>query len=588
MAQNVTVAGASYLDVPAVELPKTGGGTALFSDVSDTTADASDVADGEIFYDSGGSRSIGTGKYAAAPVANGNAKKTNAILYGVVDNTSTSTAFTATVDGLTEYVDGTTVMLRNGVVTSAANFTININNLGAKKVYNNMAAATLESTLFNINYTFMFVYDSTRVTGGCWVLYRGYDSNTNTIGYQLRTNSTVLKTKTKTRYYRMLFTSADGTHWIPANDGTDNSATSAKTVTQNPIDPFGRMVYLANNTSYAAEAGIAAGSIWDQYTYSLGFSFNNTGAALTMTTNTPVYLKCAPQSDGSAIIDSTAPIVQALPSTEDGKIYIFLGVAYSATNIELYVSHPVYYYKNSAIRVWTNAEALPTLATVATTGDYDDLTNKPTIPTKTSELNNDSGFISNLVELTYNSSSWNDFITAYNGKKIVYCNASGRKAFMAYVNNNGVNPTEVEFQYYRSRASHTDSYQGDQVIVYKLTSAGTWTLTTRNAYTMVDTEKGLTDTYTTGTVDSVASSGIIKIKANLRSETKLTNDSVAATETANRVYPVALDKSGYLAVNVPWTDSLPSVSSADNGKFLVVDNGAWTAQTIPNANGNSF
>lgn len=36
----------------------------------------------------------------------------------------------------------------------------------------------------------------------------------------------------------------------------------------------------------------------------------------------------------------------------------------------------------------------PSLATVATTGDYDDLSDKPTIPTKVSDLNNDSGFIS--------------------------------------------------------------------------------------------------------------------------------------------------------------------------------------------------
>ena len=45
------------------------------------------------------------------------------------------------------------------------------------------------------------------------------------------------------------------------------------------------------------------------------------------------------------------------------------------------------------------------------------------------------------------------------------------------------------------------------------------------------------------------------VSAKLRSTTALTNDSVAASETANRVYPVAVDKSGYLAVNVPWVDT---------------------------------
>lgn len=71
-------------------------------------------------------------------------------------------------------------------------------------------------------------------------------------------------------------------------------------------------------------------------------------------------------------------------------------------------------------------------------------------------------------------------------------------------------------------------------------------------------------TSNTGTVTSVATGvgltgGTITdsgtIKAKLRSETALTRDSAAATETADRVYPVAQDKSGYLAVNVPWTDT---------------------------------
>ena len=60
MSQNITLMGASYSAVPAVTLPKTGGGTATFTDVTDTTAAAADVASGKYFYTASGVRTQGT------------------------------------------------------------------------------------------------------------------------------------------------------------------------------------------------------------------------------------------------------------------------------------------------------------------------------------------------------------------------------------------------------------------------------------------------------------------------------------------------------------------------------------------------
>lgn len=89
-----------------------------------------------------------------------------------------------------------------------------------------------------------------------------------------------------------------------------------------------------------------------------------------MTAKDPVFLKCAPQTDGSAIIDADTPIVHTLPSTEDGKIYIYLGIVDGETTITLYYWHPIYYYKDGAIRVWTNAATGQsiTIDTIPTSG----------------------------------------------------------------------------------------------------------------------------------------------------------------------------------------------------------------------------
>ena len=302
------------------------------------------------------------GDYAASAAGDTThtALKAAGIMYGECDNTSTSTAFTATVPGVTSYYNGLTILLYNGVVTSASGFTININGLGALPSYNNMTmgnpvtptAPTRDTTIFNINYAMLISY-SDIVSGGCWIMYRGYDANTNTIAYQVRTNSSTLHASQKFYRYRLLFTSADNTKWVPANTSTSTNATASREVNQTPIDPFGAIVYYSSTTAIEANASVSVGSIWQQYNLTLGYSFNRTGAALVLSYPKPIYIKCAPQTDGSAIIDSTTPYVTALPTTNDGKIYIYLGRTYSATQIELTLNHPVYYHNGTGIRLWT-------------------------------------------------------------------------------------------------------------------------------------------------------------------------------------------------------------------------------------------
>ena len=60
MSQTISMWGATYYLVPYVYLPKSGGGTAKFTDASITTASAADVANGKVFVQSDGSQGTGS------------------------------------------------------------------------------------------------------------------------------------------------------------------------------------------------------------------------------------------------------------------------------------------------------------------------------------------------------------------------------------------------------------------------------------------------------------------------------------------------------------------------------------------------
>ena len=276
----------------------------------------------------------------------------SAIFFGQCDPTSTSTKFTAQIDGITEYFDGLTIMLKNGVVASASGCTFNINGLGAKGVWGSYDNTRL-TTFYTTTRSYIFIYDSAldEGNGGFWI-YQGKDANDNSVGYLLRSIYRSLPMSSVTYRYRLLFTSADKKHYVPANNSTSTNATAKRDVNQEKIDPFGEIVYYATTASVPAEGRPGPASLWLQYYFTLGFSFNRTGKTLALIPWEPVYIKATPYADGSAIIDADEPITQDLPTAEDGKIYIHLGIMYNGYAVEMTPRHPIYYYHNGAVLPW--------------------------------------------------------------------------------------------------------------------------------------------------------------------------------------------------------------------------------------------
>jgi hypothetical protein len=74
--------------------------------------------------------------------------------------------------------------ITNTKIKSASGCTINVNGLGAKPIYSTTAVNTRITTEFNVNVTWLLIYNESRVSGGCWDMVYTYNTNTNTTTIQ--------------------------------------------------------------------------------------------------------------------------------------------------------------------------------------------------------------------------------------------------------------------------------------------------------------------------------------------------------------------------------------------------------------------
>ena len=410
-------------DIPSLHLSK----------ISDVTASASEVnvLDGitasttELNYVDGVTSSIqtqidskpaNTNRVNGAPLSN-----TSSVFYGTSTTAAATTEKEVSIPSITTLDTGTIIIVQPTITSTVANSTIKLNNFTAYPMrYNNAAITTsTDSIVWNQNCPSIFVFDGTY-----WVFAgHGLDSNTTyTLNYSVDAGQYTAGSGTYaiTRY-SILAQKADGT-WekITATNANYSTGTSKSVNTSGFI--LNQLRYYGTTTGVASGVKIATNVMYEK-SASVDMRYStNCGGTTTWALGDYIYLVGTIGADGLFYLDTTTWWSNALPTTNDGKLYIRLGLSLTAAGytMSFFEDRPIFYHDGTGIKEYkvadnkqdlisdlatirSGASAGATavqpadLATVATTGDYTDLLNKPTIPA--AQVNSDWNANSGVAQI---------------------------------------------------------------------------------------------------------------------------------------------------------------------------------------------
>lgn len=196
----------------------------------------------------------------------------------------------------------------------------------------------------------------------------------------------------------------------------------------------------------------------------------------------------------------------------------------------VFTASPAYGISASNITNWNNKSNF--------SGSYNDLTNKPTIPTvptNVSAFNNDAGYLASYTETDPTVPAW--------------AKASAKPTYTA--SEVGALPSTTQIPTKVSDLTNDSGF------------ISSYTETDPNVPSWA--KQPNKPTYTASEVGALPSSTQIPTKVS-----DLTNDS------------------GFITGYTETDPSVPNVTASDNGKVMRVVNGAWSAVLLPSASGVSF
>ncbi len=186
----------------------------------------------------------------------------------------------------------------------------------------------------------------------CFNVHADYNTDGS---YNVRWNNYVIAnniagTGTAWHGYQLVIEGADGKFYPVTEGGSTGNTNTVSTV---ELRVGGTILFYDNATDRTA--GQETTNVYSARKTGRMEHWNNRDSGWA-TDNMPVYLVATKNSNGNFVLDNTSYtsfLTQDLPTSDDGKYYIKIGwMNDTDDDFRLEINHPIYIYKNGAIREW--------------------------------------------------------------------------------------------------------------------------------------------------------------------------------------------------------------------------------------------
>ncbi len=288
----------------------------------------------------------------------------------VTCTTPGSTTAKEVVDASRAPVAGDIVIVTFTNGNSVSNPTLNINYSGPKNIRLGTTNASTTTMTVGAGGVVSLYFDGTYYN--MFGSYRTSDSNSYDRMYH-----GVAKQMGETLYrYKLILEGIDGKFYPIVTTNQTSTTLVQKTPTNATLKIGGSILYY-NTTTTVAVNEVVTNTYSELSTTRMVYSFNQNGG---YQLQRPIYLVGIPQASGGYKLDSNY-YTQDLPTTEDGKIYIQLGIVYEQNGLRLQIEHPIYEFKDGKVRPYI-AEHTHTISQI---------TDFPTIPNKATQTQAEAG-----------------------------------------------------------------------------------------------------------------------------------------------------------------------------------------------------